>query len=194
MEDLLFKTELYEQINRSLEEIKKNAQSLIIVGHPTLIEGTRYNSASVFFKRTGFNYITNNIFLIMVFFDEKRYFKAGERQACVFSHKGYQIGLCICEDLWAKQPIIDLREKEAEIVICINASPFEIEKSEKRFNLLKEVTHMGMLPIYVNQVGGQDELIFDGQSLALNKNGTIGAQAPAFKEVCNKSSFIKIVS
>src|SRR5579875_563034 len=111
-------------------------------------------------------------------FDEKRIFAAGP---VVF--KGVRIGLQVCEDMWLPDASETLAESGAEILVVINASPFESDKGDERLNLaVARVTETGLPLLYVNQVGGQDELVFDGASFALNPDRSLAAQAKAWSE------------
>jgi NAD+ synthase len=115
-------------------------------------------------------------------FDEKRVFKAGPLQGPV-SFKGVRLGLPICEDLWFCDVAECLAESGAEILLCPNGSPFEIDKMDQRMNISVARQQETNLPIiYVNQVGGQDELVFDGGSFVLDRGQQIKAQLPMFRE------------
>jgi NAD+ synthase len=115
-------------------------------------------------------------------FDEKRVFKAGPLQGPV-SFKGVRLGLPICEDLWFCDVAECLAESGAEILLCPNGSPFEIDKMDQRMNISVARQQETNLPIiYVNQIGGQDELVFDGGSFVLDRGQQIKAQLPMFRE------------
>lgn len=182
-EDLLFREELFFQIDAALKVIQGNTHNChVIVGHPTFEKGQCYNSASIFFngKRSAI-YHKQHLPNYGVF-DEQRYFTHGAENPCLFSIKNYKLGLCICEDIWQPGPVDQLIEAGAEILISINASPFEENKQALRESILKAWAQRGLSIVYVNQVGGQDELVFDGQSMALAKTGKICARSPAFME------------
>lgn len=182
-EDLLFRHELFNEVEAALAAIYKCVENCyVIVGHPTFIDNLRYNSASV---------ITNGQCIALYHkqhlpnygvFDEQRYFSSGPAKPCVFSVKTYKIGLCICEDIWHPGPTEALVKAGATVMISINASPFDYTKPSLRKNLLQAHALSGLSIIYVNQTGGQDDLLFDGQSLALDSTGYISASAPAFIE------------
>jgi NAD+ synthase len=115
-------------------------------------------------------------------FDEKRVFKVGPLQGPV-SFKGVRLGLPICEDLWFCDVAECLAESGAEILLCPNGSPFEIDKMDQRMNVSVARQQETNLPIvYVNQVGGQDELVFDGGSFVLDRGQQITSQLPMFRE------------
>jgi len=126
-------------------------------------------------------------------FDESRYFEPGKKQD-VFRFDNHDLGITICEDIWndktfwakplyERDPVTELVVKGATILINISASPYTIDKRSLRFDMLKSIAKTHHRPVvYVNQVGGNDSLIFDGASLALTADGKIAAQALAFEE------------
>jgi len=115
-------------------------------------------------------------------FDEKRVFAAGPPPGPV-NFRGVRLGLCICEDIWEPDICETLAESGAEILVVPNGSPFEYDKPGLRLNtVVARVTETGLPLIYVNQVGGQDELVFDGGSFVLNRDRSLAAQLPAFEE------------
>jgi NAD+ synthase (glutamine-hydrolysing) len=115
-------------------------------------------------------------------FDEKRYFRAGT-QPTVFEHKGFRIGLLVCEDIWEPEPAQLARGSGAEMLIVINASPFEIHKQREREEVVRQRVLDVKLPVvYLNSVGGQDELVFDGNSFVMDVAGNVVMRAPAFEE------------
>jgi NAD+ synthase (glutamine-hydrolysing) len=115
-------------------------------------------------------------------FDEKRYFEPGDAP-CLVDWRGLRCGLLICEDLWTDTPISRVVEGGAELVFSINASPFEDEKPDARHALLKSrVARHGLPLAYVNCVGGQDDLVFDGGSLLIDADGVVHGPPPAFAD------------
>src|SRR5690606_29419889 len=115
-------------------------------------------------------------------FDEKRVFASGPMPGPV-SFRGVRLGLPICEDIWAPAVVECLEETGAEILLVPNGSPFEADKIGQRLNhAVARVDESGLPLMYVNLVGGQDELIFDGASFALNADRSLAAQLPAFRE------------
>jgi NAD+ synthase (glutamine-hydrolysing) len=182
-EDLLFRSELYQQTENALSIICKTTQHChVIVGHPSLMAEHCYNSASVFANGNRIALYHKQCLPNYGVFDEQRYFTAGEARACVFTIKNRLLGLCICEDVWHQKPVEMVLQKGAEILVCINASPFDLNKYKQRESLLIAHAKQGLIIVYVNQVGGQDELIFDGQSLVIDKHQTIKVRSPAFVE------------
>ena len=113
-------------------------------------------------------------------FDERRYFDKGRNQV-LFDYKGMTIGLLICEDLWEKNLIAELKQQGADLIISLNASPFELEKQDARKTMLAKRSRDHKLPIiYVNAVGGQDDLVFDGGSMAIQADGSVAHEASRF--------------
>ena len=120
-------------------------------------------------------------------FDEKRVFASGPVPGPV-SFRGVRLGLPICEDTWTDwgdyENVVEcLAETGAELIIVPNGSPYWRDKAEVRLNVtVARVTEAGLPLLYINQVGGQDELVFDGASFALNADRSIAFQLPAFRE------------
>jgi len=115
-------------------------------------------------------------------FDEKRVFDAGPLPGPA-SFRGVRIGVPICEDIWKEEVCECLQETGAELLISPNGSPFDWPKPDQRMNVaVARVTETGLPLIYLNQVGGQDELVFDGASFALNPDGGLAVQMPAWEE------------
>ena len=115
-------------------------------------------------------------------FDEKRVFAAGPAPGPI-NFKGVRIGVPICEDIWTEEACETLAETGAELLLVPNGSPFEQNKDDVRLNLVvARVTETGLPLAYLNQIGGQDELVFDGASFALNADRTLALQMPMFEE------------
>lgn len=182
-EDLLFRDEFHARVEQALEKIRLHTTHChVIIGHPSLEHGNCYNSATVFYQGNRVAlYHKQNLPNYSVF-DEKRYFVAGQPDACIIEVKGNRLGLCICEDAWQKGPVEQLIHANANVLLSLNASPFEYEKPHLRENLLRPYAKQGLAILYVNQIGGQDELVFDGQSFAMDSQGIIRARAASFKE------------
>ncbi|MFT4629439.1 MAG: NAD+ synthase (glutamine-hydrolyzing) [Arenicella sp.] len=124
-------------------------------------------------------------------FDEKRYFIAGDKP-CVIDYKGCLIGLTVCEDIWHAGPVEDAVAEGAEVIININGSPYHTHKILERREVVCERAKALQTPvIYTNQIGGQDELVFDGASFATDGNGQIAHQMASFKEGLSAVTLIK---
>jgi NAD+ synthase (glutamine-hydrolysing) len=183
-EDLLLRPELMTRVKQGLEHLKKQVKGIaVLVGHPQGVVRTGlYNAASfiadgeclgTYYKQQLPNYSV---------FDEKRYFVEGH-EPCVIQYKNIQFGLTICEDIWFAAPAEKARDAGADIIVNLNASPFKQGKWQTRETQVKQrALETGLPIVYVNLVGGQDELVFDGASFALSSDGTPVARAPAFEQ------------
>jgi NAD+ synthase (glutamine-hydrolysing) len=198
-EDLLFRDDFHVKVQQALEFMRKSMPDdiAIIFGLPEKKDHHIYNQATCLYQKKILATYTKQELPNYKVFDEKRYFTP-KQDTCIFDFKGFKIGLLICEDIWYPEPIRSAEKAGAEFVISINASPFNIRQAQTRENLLSVHAHHNKLPIlYVNLVGGQDELVFDGGSFIIDADATIAAQAPYFKEsllpvVLKKSSSNKI--
>lgn len=181
-EDLLLRESFYKACDEALKEIAKEVgHCYVIIGHPSAEQGKHFNSASVYYQGQRLCLYHKQILPSYGVFDERRYFSSGEAKPCVFNVKGLRLGLCICEDIWGKAPMEQMIAAQADALVCINASPFDKGKYQLREDLLrKHVSRAGLAIFYVNQVGGQDELLFDGQSFAVDAAGQVKARAKAF--------------
>lgn len=182
-EDLLLRESMDTRITAGLSRLAgEQFSAMVIVGYPKTINSAQMNMVGVLGNGQWIaEYAKQNLPNYQVF-DEKRYFTAGSK-ACLFDLKGVKTGLTICEDIWHDEPLLQLKEAGAQLLININASPFHRGKHQQRLDLLSYRAQQGNLPIlYVNQVGGQDELVFDGGSFAVNASGECQAQAPFFEE------------
>lgn len=182
-EDLLFRPALYQRVRRALYRISNNVKhTIVIVGYPDCIEDKYYNKAAVIADgKTITTYAKNELPNYRVF-DEKRYFTAGD-QPCVIDIKGVKIGILICEDLWVENPIKQSVAAGSQLITCINASPFSQDKAYHRRDLLAKRAKQYHVPIvYLNLIGGQDELVFDGGSMVFDQNGAYVQQGAYLRE------------
>lgn len=181
-QDLLLRPSLSGRIKSALASLSDINDIVMIVGYPHVDHHGTFNSAAILHngQQKGFyhkQYLPN-----YGVFDERRYFDKGRNQV-LFDYKGVTIGLLICEDLWEKNLISELKDQGAELIVCLNASPFEIDKQESRKAMLAKRSTDNDLPIlYVNAVGGQDDLVFDGGSLAVQADGEVAHEASRFLE------------
>jgi len=182
-EDLVLREDFKEQINKALHIIQEQSSNItILLGHPEYSEKGIYNTASLIQNKNIVVRYHKQYLPNYGVFDEKRYFIAGNSSALI-TIKGLAIGILICEDLWYPEPILSLKRAGSELVICINSSPFDVKKAEKRIKALKAAISETTLPIlYVNGISGQDDLVFDGGSLAFDADATLCAQAGFFEE------------
>ncbi len=184
-EDLLYRPSFLRDCEAALRDIAAGVHGIVaVVGWPQAAGAVVYNAASVlrdggieqtYRKRELPNYAV---------FDERRYFDVDpDRDDCVFEVKGAQVGLVICEDLWFAEPIASTVAKGAQLVLVPNASPFERDKHAQRDALLAQrVAETGAAIAYLNVVGGQDALVFDGASVVADGDGTVHPAAAAFTD------------
>ncbi|WP_099118746.1 NAD+ synthase [Xenorhabdus ishibashii] len=189
-EDLLFRPDLHQRCHEQLVRLQEASSQIgILVGHPWQQDGKLYNALSLFWQGKIVARYFKQLLPNYGVFDEERYFKAGDRN-CVIPFKGYNLGLLICEDLWFDAPIDALKQAGAEIILSINASPYNREKPNIRSTLIESHCQRTHLPIiYLNQVGGQDQLIFDGCSKVFGANGEITHRMAAFEEQVEQCRF-----
>jgi len=183
-EDLLLRPGLQKRVNKALDSLKQQIKGVsILVGHPSgEIGHDLYNAASVIAeghcKQT---YLKQKLPNYSVF-DEKRYFVEG-KDASIIDIKGFKLGLSICEDIWFNAPTAQAVDAGAEVILALNASPFQQNKHALRLSAVSQLAQLNHVPIlYVNQVGGQDELVFDGHSFAVDAQGDVQVHGIAFEE------------
>lgn len=183
-EDLLLRKECLLRVNAALRKIQASVQDIyLIIGYPEKSKNKLYNSASVIFNGNIIARYHKQRLPNYSVFDEKRYFSAG-RQPCIIEIGGIQIAVVICEDLWEPGAMKQAVRAGAELVLSLNASPFNFKKDRERLEQLRRCQRKeGALPIlYTNCVGGQDELVFDGGSLAIDAHGEICVHSPVYQE------------
>ena len=175
-EDLVLKTAFKDKFMQALEEINaflKNKNCTVILGMPWDEEGHLYNAAIVLYNGSIVYKHFKNALPNYGVFDEKRIFLHGEDIGS-FNLKGVNLGLFICEDIWVKNTISKINETGIDLAISINASPFDINKMNERLEAATSFSNeIGVPIIYVNQVGGQDEIVFDGNSFLADQNGLV---------------------
>ena len=181
-EDLLFHRGLRLQIERALSELKQAVPEIgVMVGYPEYADGRIYNSALLLRGGRVLAHHRKAVLPNYKVFDEKRYFTPGS-EATVVDFDGWRLGLLICEDVWEPQPARAAQALGAEALLIINASPYEIHKQREREQVLSERIREVHLPAaYVNLVGGQDELVFDGNSFAMDAQANVVMRAEAFR-------------
>lgn len=181
--DVLFRPEFHQQTIAQLNRFLHIKRGITILLPATYVEGGNcYNS--VFIIRDGqiIDRADKQELPNYEVFDECRYFTPG-KTTTVFEHQGVKLGVIICRDMWFANPSALAKQNGAEILISINASPFNAGKCEKRLAAARERVHETSLPlIYVNQVGGQDNIVFDGASFILDAAGQLITCLPAFTE------------
>ncbi|XAV88249.1 MAG: NAD+ synthase [Candidatus Symbiodolus clandestinus] len=182
-EDLLFCDDFHRRCQQQLQQLAAATQQVaLLVGHPWLVEGRLFNAVSLFWKGECLIRYYKQCLPNCGVFDELRYFTPGSNNGLI-DFKGYRLGLLICEDLWEEAPLEALTAAGAELIVSIHASPYDRYKPRQRRRLLARQARQSARPIiYVNQVGGQDELLFDGQSLVYTAQGECCYRFCQFKE------------
>jgi NAD+ synthase (glutamine-hydrolysing) len=182
-EDLLLRPDLTARVETGLGELMAATRGIdLITGYPRRQYGNLYNAAvllrdgqfqSVYYKHCLPNYSV---------FDEKRYFAEGTG-ACVARIRGVPVGLTVCEDVWEGSPVDEAVGAGAQLIVNLNASPYHRNKHLERYNVVGSAARRNRVPVvYVNLVGGQDELVFDGESFVVDAAGRIVWRAPSFAE------------
>lgn len=182
-EDLLLRPSFLQEAHLALQQFKKEVRDIYcVVGHPHATSQGLFNSCSLIYNDTILGRYAKQHLPNYGVFDEYRYFTPGN-SPCVIPVEGIPIGVVICEDLWFSPPIQQAANLGARIILSPNASPFELDKHEQRhFTLAKRAKSVNLPIIYVNNVGGQDDIVFDGGSMVVDASGKICAQAGFFNE------------
>lgn len=182
-EDLLLRASMNKRVRHALEVLKQVKGITMVVGYPHQDDNQpRYNSAAVLCDGKILGVYHKQYLPNYSVFDERRYFVTGS-QHVILEIKGQKVGLLVCEDIWQEKPICQLKKLGADLAVVLNASPFETGKHDRRKELLQNQTKANTIPLaYVNCVGGQDDLVFDGGSMAVNADGSIAAEANRFSE------------
>jgi NAD+ synthase (glutamine-hydrolysing) len=181
-EDLLLRPSLKLRVEKALQHIlQESIDPILVIGFPESTGGAVYNSLLVAKQGEIVAEYRKQCLPNYQVFDERRYFAAGDR-ACTLDLKGTRIAFTICEDLWEDEPARQAKNAGAQMLVNINASPFHTAKLEERQDLVcKRSTEEGFPVVYVNLLGGQDELVFDGGSMAASE-GQLACQVPQFVE------------
>jgi NAD+ synthase (glutamine-hydrolysing) len=182
-EDLLLREGFHLACRDALADLAKEIYGItLLVGHPHVVGNNLYNAASVI--RDGkviATYLKNQLPNDSVF-DERRYFEPG-CDSCIFNLEGVKFGVNICQDIWQEDPAMRAREAGADVLLVLNASPYHMHKQVLRYQIVRQcISEIAIPIIYANLVGGQDELIFDGASFAMNGKGEITHQFDEFRE------------
>ena len=181
-EDLLLRAGFIQQVEEKVDLIKNSIPETmaIVFGAPHKNQGNLYNAAYLIQDQEVQTYHKQQLPNYSVF-DEKRYFSAGSKPF-VFTIKGQRIGLLVCADIWNADIVSETARYGVSTIVSINASPFHIDKHQQRLDEVKKrVLENQVGFIYVNLVGGQDEIIFDGGSFAMNSKAQVTHQLPFFK-------------
>jgi NAD+ synthase (glutamine-hydrolysing) len=182
-EDLLFRPDLHRRVERAIELISRATHGITVaLGHPERAGKDIFNSCTVIRDGALIARYQKQQLPNYAVFDEKRYFTAGT-ETCVVEVAGFRLSINICEDIWEPQTAAAALSAGAELILNINASPYRIEKRSARLKALRAATAVSELPIiYINLVGGQDELVFDGGSLIVDGSGEAVVNVKEFEE------------
>lgn len=182
-EDLLLRHSFIKAAEENLAKLIEQVQGIyLVVGHPQMSKHGLYNACSVIYNGKILCEYAKQRLPNYGVFDEVRYFKTGN-QPCIVDIKGIPTCVLICEDLWSDAPLAHAISLGAQLVLSPNASPYEIEKLDKRISILKKRTDHHHIPIvYVNHYCAQDELIFDGGSMVIDSDGNICQFAGCYQE------------
>ena len=182
-EDLILRDDLlkyaYDAVKK-LSEVKP--ESFIVIGYPKKEGDLIYNCAGVLRNHSIITEYKKQELPNYEVFDEKRYFEPGSSPG-IFEVSGFRVALSVCEDIWHEKVIKQAYDNKADLILNINASPYHLKKIENRKELLINHSSKYSLPIvYANQIGGQDELVFDGTSMAIDGRGKQVIQLAKFKK------------
>lgn len=182
-EDLLFRKSFIDEANQALTQFKNEVKGIhCIIGHPHLTSQGLFNCSSVIYNGTVLGRYAKQHLPNYGVFDEYRYFTPGN-SPCIVTIHGIPVGIVICEDIWHAGPTQQIANHGARLIIAPNASPFELDKHEQRHLTLAKRAKTANVPmVYVNNVGGQDELVFDGGSMVIDQEGKICQHAGFFNE------------
>ena len=194
IDDLVLREDFLDLVDKGLEnlaKVTKDCKSSIIVGAPRKEKNTIRNSVFVIENGEISTFRDKYELPNSGVFDEQRIFTPGNLSGPV-NIKGVRIGIPICEDIWKENVIECLAESGAEIIISINASPFTLSKNNERLSVVISRIRENELPlVYLNRYGGQDELVFDGNSFALNDDGSICLSCKSFEHDISIINFRK---
>ena len=184
-EDLLLRPSFQHQTDTAFNQLRKNLAGLdlyVVVGHPVRREGELFNAASVLYKGRVVGIYHKHDLPNREVFDEQRYFTPDNRPM-VFDVDGIRFGVNICEDTWNRYAPEAAAAAGAEVLLVPNASPYHMGKQTIRQSMVaKRVQETGMAIVYANMLGGQDELVFDGASFAMDGKQHVAMRLPQFKE------------
>ena len=191
-EDLILRDDLLDQSYEAIHKLTEiKPESFIVIGYPKKEGESIYNCAGVLRNHSIITEYKKQELPNYEVFDEKRYFVSGSSPG-IFEVNGLRVALSVCEDIWHEKVVKQAQENGANLMLNINASPFHLRKIEDRKRLISGHAAKYKLPIiYANQVGGQDELVFDGTSMAMDGNGKQVLQLDKFKSDSRIISFVE---
>ena len=182
-EDLLIRPSLAKRTQKGFEQLSQVKDIVMVFGFVNQTkDGERYNAAAVMKDGQVLGIYNKQNLPQYGIFDEKRYFNEGH-QHLVFEYLGHKFGVLICEDVWSLNTVHQLSQLNVDTILVLNASPYEVGKPQHRIATMRKLAkQLNINLAYINQVGGQDDLIFDGTSFVINQDGEVALQAPSFQE------------
>lgn len=182
-EDLLLREGFHQACKSTLANLAGKITGItLLVGHPHLVDSGLYNAASVIRDGQVIATYHKNRLPNYTVFDEQRYFESGT-DPCIFDVAGTKFGINICADVWEEGAATRARKAGADVLLVLNASPYHMDKQTLRYQLIRRrISETAMTIVYANLVGGQDELVFDGASFAMNNKGELTHQFDEFSE------------
>ena len=182
-EDLLLRPSLSKRMTQAFEQLSQVKDIVMVFGFVNQNEtGQRFNSAAVMKDGQILGIYNKQNLPNYSVFDEKRYFEQGH-QHLVFEYLGHKFGVLICEDLWSVATVQQLAQLNVDSILVLNASPYEVGKPQHRIEAIQAlIKQFNINVVYSNQVGGQDDLIFDGSSFVINRDSEVALRAPSFTE------------
>ncbi len=182
-EDLLFHAGMRRQVARGLDRVRAETQGIAaMVGYPEYADGTIYNAAALVRDGTSLANYRKQLLPNYKVFDEKRYFRAGT-ETSILEINGVRVALLICEDVWERDPALAAAAAGAQVLVVSNGSPYSLNYQQLRESVARDrVRDTGLPIVYVNLLGGQDELVFDGGSFVMNSAGEVTQRLPSYRE------------
>jgi NAD+ synthase (glutamine-hydrolysing) len=181
-EDLLLRPSVAKRTQKAFDALSEVKDIVMVFGFVNQTDEGRHNAAAVMKDGQVLGIYNKQNLPNYSVFDEKRYFAEGH-QHLIFEYLGHKFGVLICEDLWILPTVQQLAQLNVDTLLVLNASPYEVGKPQHRIETMAALTkQLSLNLVYSNQVGGQDELIFDGSSFVLNNTGDVALLAPSFKE------------
>jgi NAD+ synthase (glutamine-hydrolysing) len=178
-EDLLLRPGFLRACSRALNDVAERVSGIdVVVGHPWQEGGRCYNAASWIRDGAVIGRYYKQLLPNYAVFDERRYFTPGG-EPLVIELRGVRLAVMICEDAWAPEPAAQAVARGAELILLLNASPYRDDKLQARLEMLRQRQHDCALPmVYCNLIGGQDELVFDGRSMLMDRDGSLSHPGP----------------
>ncbi|MGQ8974003.1 NAD+ synthase [Acinetobacter schindleri] len=182
-DDLILRPSLTKRTQQAFDQLAQVKDIVMVFGFVNQTEdGQRFNSAAVMKDGQVLGIYNKQTLPNYAVFDEKRYFNEGH-QHLVFEYLGHKFGVLICEDVWSLNVVQQLAQLNVDTVVVLNSSPYEVGKPQHRIETMAAlVKQLNINLVYCNQVGGHDDLVFDGTSFVLNKSGEVALQAASFQE------------